>query len=524
MTFTNDERINEMSRSDALSISRKDFLKLLAGGVVAATSLPWLGGAALAAASGTLKISFRSSLVRLDPAFTVSSDEYIATQAIYDNLTKLDETLSPIPSLAESWSSPDGGKTWLFKLRGDVKFHNGDPLEAEDVVFSINRVIDPDSGSPGRRALGPIVEVTAPDASTVQFVLEGPSAEFPAIVSGTFARVLPRNASNKLNEAPIGTGPYKFGEWVRGQHLMLTANEDYWMEGSPKVQEVWLVSFPAQAAEQAALVSGETQMMWDVPLNLVPAVSRIPDVKLIEIPSTGFQPIAMRSDRPPFDDARVRRAVKHAINRETVMGFVLQGRGVVAQDTPVAPSSAYFAPDAKAPAYDVEQAKALLAEAGYPDGFSVQLFASNERAGCIETAQVVKPMLEAVGIKVEIQQVPWDRFNAEVWKKETLFVSNWVGRPTIDEQLYPYFHSTGSWNEYNYANPEVDELLDAARGELDAEKRKAYYAKVQEILAVEGPAIIPYFSNYATARADGVEGIPVSPLKWVDLRDAQLAG
>lgn len=502
-------------------ITRKEFLALLAAGAAAATGgLPV--SRASAQAKGILKVSFRSALVRLDPAFTVSSDEYVATQTIYDNLTRLDEALKPIPSVATSWESPDGGTTWIFKLRSGVRFHHGRELDAEDVVFSINRVLDPKAGSPGRRAIGPIKTVVADTPSTVKFTLEGPFADFPAVMSGTFSRIVPRDASENLNQKPVGTGPFKYKEWVPGQHLKLERNEAYWMSGLPKLSEVWLVSYPAQAAEQSALSSGETQMMWDVPSSLVPVVGKLPNVQLTEISSTAFQPIVMRSDRPPFNDPRVRRAVKHAINREAVMRFVLQGRGVVAQDTPVPPSSALRA-EVKAPAYDVAKAKALMKEAGHEAGFQVKLFASNERSGCIETAQVIKPMLEAIGIRVEIQQVPWDRFNAEVWKKETFFVSNWVGRPTIDEQLYPYFHSTGSWNEYNYSNPELDKLLDDARRDLNPDTRKATYAKIQEILAFEGPAIIPYFSNYSTARAKSVQGLPVSPLKWVDFREASLS-
>ena len=513
-----------MTRKDnSISVSRKDFLRLLGGGVLAASGVAGFGRAASAQTSGPLKMSFRSSLVRLDPAFTVSSDEYVATQAIYDNLTRLDEKLNPIPGVAAEWSSPDGGVTWLFKLRTGVRFHHGRELDAEDVVFSLMRVLDPKNGSPGRRAIGPIKELAAQGRTTVKFVLEGPFAEFPAIMSGTFSRIVPRDASENLNQKPVGTGPFKFMAWVPGQHLKLTRNTDYWMPGIPKVNEVWLVTYPALAAEQSALATGETHMMWDVPTSLVPVVSRLPNVQLTEIPSTAFQPIVMRSDRPPFNDPRVRRAVKHAINREQVMRFVLQGHGVVAQDTPVAPSSAFYA-DVKAPAFDVAKAKELMKDAGLASGFDVRLFASNERAGCIETAQVVKPMLEAIGIHADIQQVPWDRFNAEVWKKETFFVSNWVGRPTIDEQLYPYFHSTGSWNEYNYSNPELDKLLDEARRDLDLASRRVKYAKIQEMLAYDGPAIIPYFANYATARIKTLQGVPVSPLKWVDLREARLVG
>jgi peptide/nickel transport system substrate-binding protein len=504
------------------AISRKDFLKLLGGSALAAAALPTFAGRASATPVRRLTISFRSAMKRLDPAFTISSDEYVATQAIYDNLTQLDASLNVLPGLAESWNSPDGGVTWAFKLRKGVHFHNGREMDAEDVVFSLTRILDKATASPGRLAVGPIADVSATDATTVTFKLVGPYADFPSIMSTTFARIVPREAVATLDQKPVGTGPFRFVEWMPGQHVKLARNADYWAPRLPKIDEVALVTYPAQAAEQAALSSGETQMMWEIPPSLVASVRTLPSVTVTEIPSTGFQPIAMRSDRPPFNDPRVRRAVKHAIDREQVMKFVLQGRGTVAQDTPVAPSSAFYA-KVMAPAHDPAKARELLKEAGLSSGFSLTLFASNERAGCIETAQVVKPMLEAVGIKVDIQQIPWDRFIAEVWKKETFFVSNWVGRPTIDEQLYPYFHSTGSWNEYNYANPDVDKYLDAARRELDPAERKMLYGKVQEILALDGPAIIPYFANYASAVSKTVSGIPVSPLKWVDLREAQVS-
>ncbi len=506
-----------MISDKSASITRKDLLALLGGGILAAGS-----GAKMASAAdrSILKISFRSSIKRLDPAFTISSDEYIATQTIYDNLTRLDANLGVIPGVAESWSSPDSGKTWTFKLRKGVRFHHGRELEAEDIVFSARRVLDPKAGSPGRRAIGPIADVVANDPSTVTFTLEGPFADFPAIMSGTFMRIVPRDASENLDQKPVGTGPFRFTEWVPGQAVKLARNADYWMPGLPKLDEVWLVSYPVQAAEQAALSSGETQMMWEVQTSLEPAVRKLSNIAITEIPSTAFQPLVMRSDRPPFNDPRVRQAVKHAINRDLVMKFVLQGHGSVAQDTPVASSSAFFN-KVMAPPYDPAKARALLAEAGVAGQMSLRLFASNERVGCIEQAQVIKPMLEAVGIKVEIQQVPWDRFNAEIWKKETLFISNWVGRPTIDEELYPYFHSTGSWNEYNYANPEVDRLLDQARRQLDLSQRKADYAKVQEILSAEGPAIICYFSNYISAKLSSLEDTPASPLKWLDLRESR---
>ena len=267
------------------SITRKDVLALLGGGVLAAGAGTRI---AIAADRAILKISFRSSIKRLDPAFTISSDEYIATQSIYDNLTRLDPNLSVIPGVAKSWASPDNGKTWTFKLRKGVRFHHGRELEAKDVVFSASRILDPKAGSPGRRAIGPIAEVVASDPLTVTFTLEGPFADFPAIMSGTFMRIVPMDASENLDQKPIGTGPFRLAEWVSGQAVHLVRNADYWMAGLPKLEEVWLVSYPVQAAEQAALSSGETQMMWEVQTSLEPAIKKLPNIDVTEISSTGI--------------------------------------------------------------------------------------------------------------------------------------------------------------------------------------------------------------------------------------------
>ena len=278
-------------KNSAITMDRQQFLRLLCGGAAAlATGLP-----ANAAASGSIKVSFRSSIKRIDPAFAMSGDEYAVTQALYDNLTTLDDKFAPRPSLAESWSSPDQGRTWVFKLRSGVRFHTGREFDAEDVAFSIKRVIAKDSGSPGRRAIGPIEDVVATDPRTVTFKLEVAYADFPTVMAQTFARIVPRDGSGNLDQKPVGTGPFKFAEWMPGQHVRLVANEDYWQSGTPKVKDLWFVTYPAQAAEQAALSSGETQVMWEVAPSLVSAIKGIGGVELTEIPSTAFQPLVMRS-------------------------------------------------------------------------------------------------------------------------------------------------------------------------------------------------------------------------------------
>ncbi|QRM33116.1 ABC transporter substrate-binding protein [Microvirga sp. VF16] len=497
------------------TMTRKDFVRLL-GSV---TAVPMLPSFSFGATKKDVAISFRSSINRIDPAFTISGDEYAVTQAIYDNLVRLGPDLQAKPGLAESWETIGEADHWRFKLRSGVRFHSGRNMDAEDVVYSIRRILDKATGSAGRNAIGPIETVTAAGPNVVEFKLTSPLADFPLLMTQTFARIVPKDAGN-LDTKPIGTGPFKFVNWMPGQQIQLTRNEDYWEVGTPKIDNVRFVTYPTQTGEQAALTSGQTHMMWDVPLSLIPVVSRLPGLVLEEVATTAFQPICMRSDRPPFDNPKVRLAMKHAINRELVTKIVLQGHGTIAQDLPVGQASPFFA-GGKAPEYNPARARALLEEAGIKD-LSLTLFATNERAGCLETAQVVKPMIEAIGVRVDIQQRPWDRFLAEVWKKENFFVGTWLGRITIDEQLYPFYHSSGSWNEYSYSNPEVDRLLDDARRATDLAKRKELYAKVQEILAFDGPAIIPYFMNYACAKSEKLKGVPPMPNKWVELRGADL--
>lgn len=470
---------------------------------------------------GTLKMAWASAPRTLDPALTVQADEYMITQNVYDNLTRVDERFQPQPMLAERWSSDTHGQVWTFQLRKGVKFHHGREFTSRDVAFTFERIMDPKTGSSGRTAMGPIEKVEPLDDYTVRFQMAVPYADFPVNLGVVFGRILPADRSATIASDPSGTGPFRLAEFRPGERTRMVRFADYWDKPRPYLDELWQVNVPQYPTQVASLSGGDVQMVFEVPVPLIGALERSPSVSVIATTSTSFQPIVMQVTKKPFEDNRVRLAMKHALNRQAIIKAIWQGRGVAANDHPVPEISPYWAmtPERK---YDIARAKMLLAEAGYPQGLKLVLWTSNERVGMQELAVVTQQLAAPAGIRIEIRTVPWSVYIANVWKKEGFYVNNYYGRATIDETLYPYYRTGGSWNEAGFSNPEIDRLLDAGRSTIDPERRRELYAKVQAMISDEGPHAIAYFSQYVTAMRREVKGYVVHPLRWCDFRTTYL--
>jgi peptide/nickel transport system substrate-binding protein len=472
-------------------------------------------------AGGTLKMAWASSPRTIDPALSIQGDEYMITQNVYDNLTRVDEKLQVQPMLATRWSADPQARVWTFNLRQSVKFHHGRELKASDVVFTFERVLDPKTASPGRTALGPIEKVEAVDDYTVRFRMSAPYADLPVNLGVTFGRILPADRADKIVSEPSGTGPFRVVEFKPGERTRLVKFADYWDKPKPYLDELWQVNIPQHATQVASLSGGDVQMMFEVPVAFIGTLERAPGVSLVAVKSTSFQPLVLATDHKPFDDNRVRMAMKLLLDREAIIKTVWQGRGTVGNDHPVPEINPFYAGRAQR-TQDVTRAKALLAEAGHPQGFSAEIWTSNERVGLQELAVVVQQMVAPAGIKLEVKTVPWSVFNANVYKKKALYVNNWFGRATIDETVYPYFHSTGSWNEGKYANPKLDKLLDDGRSSTEAGKRREIYAEVQHVISDEGHYAVTYFTQYVSAMRANVKGYTLHPLRWCDFRNASL--
>jgi peptide/nickel transport system substrate-binding protein len=426
--------------------------------------------------------------------------------------------LQPQPQLAVRWAADDQARVWTFFLRQGVKFHHGRELTAQDVVFTFERILDPKTGSPGRTAMGPIEKVEAVDPFTVRFRLSSPYADLPLGVGSTFGRILPHDRATHVASDPSGTGPFRLVDFKPGESTRMARFADYWDSPRPHLDELWQVNIPQAASLVASLAGGTVQVMWEAPVTYLPTLQRTPGVSLVEVKSPAFQPVSMLANQKPFDDNRVRLAMKHLVDRAAIVKTIWQGHANVANDHPVPEINPFWSSIPPRP-YDVARAKALLAEAGHAGGLTVELWTSSERAGMPEMAVAVQQMVAPAGIKVEIKTVPWSVFNANVWKKKAFYVNNWGGRATVDETLYPFFRTGGSWNEGEFSLPSLDRLLDEGRSQTDLRKRKEAYAQAQQLISDEAYMMIACHSNYVTALRSNVRGYVVNPLKnYVDHR------
>lgn len=487
-----------------------------------------IGLAALAAtslstpvlAAGTLRVAIPSNINTLDAAKSKGGEEYILNFLIYSGLTEVDGYGHVKPDLAESWTASADQKTWTFKLRQGVKFHDGRALEAEDVKASILRVMDKATGSTARAnfTIVDTIEITAPD--TIVFKLQFPYAGFAELFGDRQARILPRDKFDTMASAPIGTGPFMFKSYMPGDRVELVKNPNYFVKGEPKLDAVTFRIMPEGAAEVAALKNGEVDLVWSLPLEALDELKADKSIVVDSVATSTWDGLIMNAAQKPFDDPRVRRAVLLALDKKALVEFALFGQGSPTH-TMIPPTSIFYDKNLPIAGPDVAAAKKLLAEAGYPNGFETTLYLPVGRPTRERLGIAAKQYLDAIGIKTELQRVPWDKFLKEIEGKAAFYTDGFFSRPTLDTSTYPWFHSKGSWNNqlWNYSNAEVDKVLDAARAEPSEEKRIELYKKFQALVEESPAGVIPYVQNHVDGYRANVKGFKASPMMWLDLRD-----
>ena len=474
---------------------------------------------------GLLKFAVPNFTPGLDPAKTATGDAYMLTAMIFSNLTRVDANLEAQPQLAKSWEPNADSSEWTFHLRDDAKFHNGRKVVADDVVFSIKRILDPETASKGAKALGPIADVVAVDEHTVLFKLEGPYADLPLQMGNTFARILAKENIADVSTMPIGSGPFMLTEYTPGNRAVLKRNPDYFEPGLPYLDEVHQVYIKEYAAQMSALKTGEVHIMYLAPVEIMPQLEGDPNIVVMQAAAPSFQPIVMNVKEKPFSDVRVRQALKLAMDRETMMEAATGGFGTIGNDHPVPPANPFYDPAQPKNTRDVAKAKALLAEAGYPNGIDMVFYTSTARPGLEEAAVVAQQVLAEAGIRVTIESVDIARLYNEILPNipaSAVSHNNWFGRPTIDETLTPYYYTGSNWNFSGFSDPEVDRLLDAGKRSTNLDERKQIYAEVQKILAETGPDVVAYFRNYVSAVRTEVQNYKLIPVQFVDLREVWL--
>ncbi len=488
---------------------------------IAAVSLAALMAPAMA--DGNLRVAIPANLNTLDAAKTKLGEEYIMNFLVFSGLTEVDGKGGVKPDLAESWTKSDDQKTWTFKLRPGVKFHDGRLLEAEDVKATIQRIQDKATGSTARVNFDIVESIETPDKQTVVFKLKIPYSGFAELFGDRQVRILPRDKFDTVATSPVGTGPFIFKSFTPGDRVELVKNPDYFVAGEPKLDAVTLRIMPESAAQIAALETGDIDLVWNLPLESIDQMKKNPDVVVDATPTSTWDGLIMNAAHKPFDDKRVRKAILMTLDKPALVEVALYGQGTPTH-TMIPPSHPYFNKDLPISAPDIESAKKLLAEAGYPNGFEATLYVPVGRPTRERLGIAAKELLAPIGIKVDLQRVPWDKFVKEIEGKAAFYTDGFFSRPTIDTSIYPFFHSTGSWNTqlWNYKSPEIDKVLDDARAAKTEEERAALYNKFQALAEDDPAGAIPYVLNHVNAYRKNVKGFSSSPMMWLDLRETTI--
>ncbi len=472
-----------------------------------------------AQAQKTVSVAFASGIASLDPARAGNLQEYSYNNAIYNALTYIAPDLSLKPELAVSWEHNADLTSWTFKLRDGVKFHNGKPLTADDVVYTIKRIQDPKTGSRIRSQLAVINDVVAVDPLTVRVDLKLPYADLPMILADYTVRIVPNNYTD-FAKRPIGTGPFEFVEFVPGDRLIAKKNPNYWEKGLPASDEVHLRHMPEAATAISALEAGTVQIMAEVKPESIDQLKASKAVKVETVPSGTWFAYVMNNSKPPFDNIKVRQAFAALIDKNEVIKFASFGTGVRTLTT-IPPSSPYYLKDYKEPEADIAKAQALLKEAGVSN-LSLKIFYPSADTEQERMALVLRDRAKKVGINIDLSGVPNDKFYAEVEGKESLATTLFYGRPTPDTQTYLWYVSGGSYNVWKYSNPATDKLLEDARRAADESERVKLYQALQKQVLADVPGVVVYVKSISNGVRTNVKGFVSHPRVWIELKNVSL--
>lgn len=509
-----------------LEMKRRFFLAGTAA-VLAAPPLS-IAQAATPAKGGTLRISVDQAASVIHPLLTRVNPEYLVTELLYSNLTRLKVDMSIEPDLAESWAANDGLTEWTFKLRKGVVFHDGSAFTARDVVATFKAILDPATASPGRNNVGPISDVVAVDDTTVLFKLSGPYADLPVAMAYTNARIIPAAIATgdlkSLSTKAVGTGPFKLVSYEPDRLIVVERNPDYYDPARPYLDRIEVQVFPDISAEGSALIAGDVDIISTIQPTEFLRIDGTDGIDTLRTPSGQFCNINFGCDMAPFNDARVRKAIALTVDREAMVGFVTEGFGTPGNDTPLNASYQFFK-GVKQREKNIAEAKKLLAEAGHANGLELTLIASDRPAVRTQLAVALREMAKEAGITINVQTMPHATYLEQVWKKGSFYVGFYNMQPTPDGIFKLLYTSDASWNETRWNNKAFDALVAEARGTVDPAKRTELYTKAQEIMNEDVPSIIPSFFDVLAAKRSWVQGFEVHPrasvfrLDYVSLAD-----
>ena len=430
---------------------------------------------------------------QLDPHFSTAAVDRQIYQSIYDKLIDVDEELNFVPMLAEKWDITDEGKIYTFTLRQGVTFHDGTPFNAEAVKFNFERMMDPASGSPRASELSLVDTIEVVNEFTLKVTLSQPFSPFLAALTDRAGMMVSPTAVKEKGEdfknSPVGTGPYKFVSRVKQDKIEVEKYAEYW-GGEPNFEKIVYRPYGDENVRLTNLLSGDLDIINKVPPKDIEKLKTDPNITLSEAGALGFQGLYLNNKNEPFNNKALRQALDLVIDRDAIIKVALRGAGVPAAGA-LPPGTWAYDESIKPTERNVEKAKQIMADAGFPDGFSFTLKLSPKPVE-EQIAQMIQSMAAEAGIKVEIELIEFGAMLDDMDNFEFDAVRlGWSGRTDPDGNIFALFHTEGSIN-YGYSNPQMDELLVQARTETDQAARKEIYTKAQALGKEEVPFIFIY--------------------------------
>ena len=492
-----------------IAASRREFLR---GSIGAGLLMAGLGSArAQTEQTGTpvkgghLKIGLDGGATTdsLDPATYISAFAFCLSRSFGDHLVVSDPvTGMPIPSLAESWESSDNARTWTFRIRNDVEFHNGKKLTIDDVVKTLQRHSDDKSRSGALGFLKSIASIEGHGNELVVKLAES-NVDLPLIFTAYHLVIQPNGGYDNPAEG-IGTGPYKLVSFEPGVRALFEKNPKDWRDRG-YVDSFEIIVMNDVTARIAAISAGRVHFINAVSAKTVPLLKRAPGLQILNTPSRGHYTLPMMCDKAPFDNNDLRLALKYAIDRQAILDKVLGGYGTIGNDFPINATYPYFPANIEQRAYDSDKAAFHFKKSGH-DGPIVLRTSEGTFPGAVDAALLFQESARKAGIQIDVKREPADGYWTNVWRVAP-FCLSYFGSRLSQDLMYSTEHISDSpSNETNFKRPDFDKLIKEARVESDENKRKELYHAAAVMVRDEGGSIIPVFNNNLNAATGKLKG------------------
>ncbi len=474
---------------------------------------------------GKLRIGQR--ILDLSSPHTYSWFEETVTRQVCEYVTKTGHDNVTRPYLAERWEASDDLRTWTFYLRQNVKWHDGRPLVADDVIWNLRHALDPATGSSMvglmkgymLNEVGDSVElwdanaIEKVDDHTFRLNAKEPQLAVPEHFFHYPMFILDPAENGQFGAGSNGTGAFELADVRVGELAVLTPRSDYWGDG-PYVDELRFIDLgDEEAARVAALASQQVDGVYEVKINALESVKTLPHVTIYEASTAQTAVARTRVTEKPFGDPKIRKALRLATDSNQVLQIVMRGLGQPGEHHHVCPVHPEYAPLPEM-TRDVEASKQLLAEAGFPDGIDLEIASNADESWEVAAVQAMVEQWKGAGIRCKINVMPGASF-WEVWDKVPFGMTNWTHRPLGVMVLGLAYRTGVPWNESAYSNPEFDALLSKAEGILDVDARREVMAEIEKLMQEDGPIVQPIWRSVFTAYDKKVKGFKMHPTSYI---------